>query len=352
MPAPASAPLVAPAPAAVTLVFGASDRERDAYAAGLAHSYAMEIATTPPRELPRFVDRLAEEAVDDRQPGVPRAVVSVPRDVDATDLLPARPAARACVALVVVVDAPRIVTDLGDETYVDRLDHGRPVVVAQAAVTVQHLELAELIVVRRSLMLRAAPLARLLALLAHLNPTAEIVIAPDAAPASGFHSSTSSPRTTVRSAARLEPGERAGWVHVLNGESQPRFTHAAVQALRYEHARPLHPGRLCDLLAGDLATDRYGTLVRSAGFCRLATRSDRLALWSHVGRMISFEPLAADDECGELGAVGQEIAILGVGLDRAGLTAALDACALTDEEFLAGPDAWRRLPDELPAWIS
>ncbi|MYU19195.1 cobalamin biosynthesis protein CobW, partial [Streptomyces sp. SID8361] len=46
----------------------------------------------------------------------------------------------------------------------------------------------------------------------------------------------------------------------------------------------------------------------------------------------------------------QHLTFTSPGLDRDGLLALLDSCLLTDAEYAAGPDAWRRLPhafDEL-----
>jgi hypothetical protein len=46
----------------------------------------------------------------------------------------------------------------------------------------------------------------------------------------------------------------------------------------------------------------------------------------------------------------QELALLGVDLDRAALEACLDACLLTDAEMAAGPEAWAAYADPFPAW--
>lgn len=40
----------------------------------------------------------------------------------------------------------------------------------------------------------------------------------------------------------------------------------------------------------------------------------------------------------------------GLGLDRTGLAAALDAAALADAELIAGPAAWHGFEDPFPAW--
>jgi G3E family GTPase len=47
----------------------------------------------------------------------------------------------------------------------------------------------------------------------------------------------------------------------------------------------------------------------------------------------------------------QELVFIGTdAMDRAGLTAQLDACLLTDEEFARGPRRWSALEDPFPKW--
>jgi G3E family GTPase len=97
----------------------------------------------------------------------------------------------------------------------------------------------------------------------------------------------------------------------------------------------------------------FGNVVRSAGFCRLATRPHITAQWEHVGRMISLEPLTSDErlvEGEELLAVGQDIAFIGIDVDQDALAAALDDVALTDDELAEGPAAWAGFEDPFPVW--
>ena len=47
----------------------------------------------------------------------------------------------------------------------------------------------------------------------------------------------------------------------------------------------------------------------------------------------------------------QQIVWIGISVDRARITAMLDACLLTDEEMALGPEAWaEEFADELPEW--
>ncbi|GGF43681.1 hypothetical protein GCM10010922_19030 [Microbacterium sorbitolivorans] len=117
--------------------------------------------------------------------------------------------------------------------------------------------------------------------------------------------------------------------------------------------RPLHPARLGVLLDERIEPGEFGTLIRSMGFCRLATRPHAVTEWNHVGGMISFDPLGRDDALGddeEILAVGQELGLIGIDLDVRALTRALDDPALTDEELAAGPAEWAKFADPFPAW--
>jgi hypothetical protein len=46
----------------------------------------------------------------------------------------------------------------------------------------------------------------------------------------------------------------------------------------------------------------------------------------------------------------QELAIIGIDLDRARVEALLDAALLTESEMREGPGAWRRFADPFPRW--
>lgn len=139
---------------------------------------------------------------------------------------------------------------------------------------------------------------------------------------------------------------------VLNDDFAAHMTDARVSAFRYEQVRPLHPGRLMAVL-DRIGQGEFGVVVRSAGFCRLATRPQITAQWEHTGQMFTLTPLSddtrlADDD--ELLSVGQDLAFIGLHLAEDRLAAALDDAALTDAELAAGPTVWARFADPFPAW--
>jgi hypothetical protein len=112
-------------------------------------------------------------------------------------------------------------------------------------------------------------------------------------------------------------------------------------------------------------------VLRAKGFFWLASRPQFIASWSQAGQMLEVQPAGIwyaaiprevwdlDDEARdeleglwheELGDRRQEIAIIGQGLDREGLTALLDACLLTPEEMAAGIATWATYRDPFPQW--
>lgn len=241
--------------------------------------------------------------------------------------------------VVCVVDAVHALDDLMRDDPADPLDLARGPLAhpgsrgLQAALA---LEYATVVVLVNWESVPTADLAETMALTAHLAPCARLRLSRD--PALDLLGS--------RTLASAPTHARPGWVRVLNGEHDPTMTHPNVSTLRYEQVRPFHPRRLRDALE-DIDAGTYGRIVRSAGFARLATRPG-IAQWDQVGSALWLNPIPADE--GDPLAIGQDIALTGRGVDGVGLRHALDAAALDDAEFAAGPAAWRELDDPFPAW--
>ncbi|WP_308122740.1 GTP-binding protein [Microbacterium marinilacus] len=275
------------------------------------------------------------------------AVVELPDEVPATELIGTFgdfDDRTRLLALVCVVDAAHMLDDLHRDDYLPLRDADSGVaapLAARAQLTVTQIEYASAIVLVNWKALTPPDLAVVMALLNHLSPHARLRLHRDAI-------------------AHLEPGEaygveqdRPGWVCFLNDDFDPHMTDPRVSAFRYEQVRPLHPGRFKQLLDDRIEPGEFGDVLRSAGFCRLATRASIVAQWEHVGRVISLNPLAIDDRLEdeeELLALGQDLAFVGLDLDHDGLVTALDEAALTDAEIAAGPTAWGMLPGPFPAW--
>lgn len=347
-------------PVDVVAVVGGCPPERSQFAREVARSTgrmlipAQRLAAAPDP----VVEAVALASWCSREQG---ALVEFPDHADVTELIgacahPGSPA--VLTGVVCVVDAAHVMADLNREDCVLRptVPHAPWRQVARALLHVMNVEFASAVVLVNWESLDTPQLSTTMALLNHLAPHARLQLHRGAADERSMDG-----RAAVEWAAEaLTDGtpydvtqERAGWVTLLNGEHDPFMADPHVSAVRYENVRPLHPGRLERLLEHRLESGEFGTVLRSAGFCRLATRPDVTARWNHVGRMIAFSPLAADQDLGEedeLLALGQDLGIIGLDLDVPALTAALDDAVLTDAEFAAGPEAWSLFPDRFPAW--
>ncbi|MDU0366243.1 GTP-binding protein [Microbacterium sp. KSW4-17] len=313
-------------------IMGVCAPERRSYAERTA------VALERPLHLLRFAGLRAAHALPTPRPRASddHAVVDLASDVDLIHALVAR--GGADVDAVCVVDARHMIGDLLDDAALvasARPGDTRGDVGARARQAALALELATRIVWINWEHVPTPALAVQMALASHLNPRAVLRLSRD-------------PVSDLRSPARHEGEllERAGWVRALNGEHAPFMRDNRVATLVYEQVRPFHPERLSAAL-DRLDDGAAGRLVRSAGFCRLASRPGILARWEHVGSAMWIEPLGADD--GRMG-LGQEIAFTGLDLSAPRLAHILDEAALTDAELAAGPAAWAAFADPLPAW--
>ncbi|MFF3505274.1 GTP-binding protein [Streptomyces sp. NPDC003247] len=134
-----------------------------------------------------------------------------------------------------------------------------------------------------------------------------------------------------------------------------------VTTLVWHRRRPFHPERLYAALEGLTCA-----AARSRGRFWLADRPDTLLHWDAAGGALCVEPAgpwlaslpdaawdlvppvrraaAALDWHPEHGDRCQHLVFTSPALDRDGLTGLLESCLLTDAEYAAGRDAWKRLP--------
>ncbi|GGX98858.1 CobW family GTP-binding protein [Streptomyces fructofermentans] len=136
---------------------------------------------------------------------------------------------------------------------------------------------------------------------------------------------------------------------------------AGVTTLVWHRRRPFHPERLYQALE-----DLCCSAARSRGRFWLADRPDTLLSWDAAGGALCVEnagpwlasladaawdmvpPMhraaAALDWHPEHGDCCQHLVFTSPGLDRDGLSQLLESCLLTDDEYAAGPEAWKHLP--------
>lgn len=136
--------------------------------------------------------------------------------------------------------------------------------------------------------------------------------------------------------------ESEGWDEELAGGHVPETEEYGIRSVTYTAARPFHPARLAEAL------EQMRGMLRSKGFCWIASRGEFAAVWSQAGPNLTFEPAAWWSQLD--GAPGQEIVFIGVRLDGERVRALLDAALLGDDEFAAGPAEWADYEDPFPAW--
>jgi G3E family GTPase len=133
-----------------------------------------------------------------------------------------------------------------------------------------------------------------------------------------------------------------GWDEELAGGHTPETEEYGIRSVTYRASRPFHPLRL------EQALDQFTGLLRSKGFCWIASRPEYAAIWSQAGPNLVIEPAqlwsSADEE------PSQEIVFIGVKLDLAEPARILDPALLTDDELRAGPRTWIGYEDRLPIW--
>lgn len=204
-----------------------------------------------------------------------------------------------------------------------------------ADLLVDQVEFADVLLVNKTDLVGAAAAGAVEATVRRLNPRAHVLRT----------SNGVVDLAEVLDTGRYNPlvaAEAEGWAEELAGGHTPETEEYGIRSLTYTADRPFHPLRLSEAL------DQLRGLLRSKGFCWIASRSTLAAVWSQAGPNLVFEPAAWWSSL-EV-SPGQEIVLIGIELDCDGVRALLDAALLTDAEFAEGPGAWAEYPDPFPAW--
>ena len=140
----------------------------------------------------------------------------------------------------------------------------------------------------------------------------------------------------------IAAAEAPGWDEEIASGHTPETEEYGIGSMTFRADRPFHPQRLSDAL------DQVRGLLRSKGFCWIATRPTIAAIWSQAGPNLVFEP-AQYWSTTEI-KPSQEIVFIGVRINREHLTPLLESALLTDTEMAQGERAWLEYPDPLPPW--
>ncbi|MBM99772.1 MAG: hypothetical protein CMJ77_11635 [Planctomycetaceae bacterium] len=163
-----------------------------------------------------------------------------------------------------------------------------------------------------------------------------------------------------------------GWQLILRGQltlcgdADSNVEEYGVNSFVYRARRPFHPQRFFDRL-----NQEWNGVLRSKGFFWLASRLDKIGVWSQAGRLARLEfggfwwanlphehwpkSPAFEEELkrkwhSEVGDCRQELVFIGIDLDEIDIYDSLQECLLTDAEYAAGADTWRSFSDPFPKW--
>lgn len=157
-----------------------------------------------------------------------------------------------------------------------------------------------------------------------------------------------------------------GWQLTQRGEGASEADEYGVTSFVYRSRRPFHPERFYDRLS-----QNWNGVLRSKGFFWLATRVDKIGVWSQAGRVArldfggfwwaavpqnhwpdseAFHSELESKWNPEVGDCRQELVFIGIGMDEIAIYDSLQECLLTDEELAAGIESWQRFADPFPKW--
>ncbi|KAF2076080.1 hypothetical protein CYY_002594 [Polysphondylium violaceum] len=159
--------------------------------------------------------------------------------------------------------------------------------------------------------------------------------------------------------------EHPGWLQEARGAHIPETIEYGISNFTYRARRPMHPGRLDDLIAKGATV--FAKVLRSKGFMWVATTPELIGLWNLAGTALSLTNagywLASlkkfeypDKETVKMikkswqepyGDCRQEIVFIGCEMDQSLIEKELNDCLLTDEELKLGKDVWATWEDPI-----
>ena len=265
--------------------------------------------------------------------------------------------------MVTVVDAVNFMKDYDEAKYLQDTGEslGDEDERSVADLLVDQVEFADVILISKTDLVSSADIERLTAILKTLNTDAKIV------PISQGQVDIDEVLNT--GLFDFERAQQApGWLKEMRGEHVPETEEYGIGSFTYEARRPFHPEKFHEFLHG---TDKYGKLIRSKGYFWLASRPEFAGQWSQAGGIARYgfagmfwkaipeknwptdkEYLASIKKSWvePFGDMRQELVFIGQGLDKSGMTSALDECLLSEEDVLRGKAYWTTLQDPFPVW--
>jgi len=337
----------------VTLVCGLRGSGKSAFARALVGASTSD--SVPARwdptsvdnvSAPEFALELADHLCDLADDGVSgRVVVELNPSVDAVE------AVLVLEAVFAARDPELVVTRLDDVVTMVDVSHVRTHFFSEGVQNpedydtgeslARQVEIATMVVINGGDNVPAQEYAQVVALVEKLNPLARLQ-------SGGEPMST---RDSVRGQTHLRPpaGQGMGWMLELSGRAGLPRTVSGISTVVFRDPRPFHPGRLAEVVDSCLGPDVVGTILRSRGLTRLASRPHTVGGWASTGRVLSLEPTSMSSWDPD-SPLGQELVFVGLDLRPDALCAVLGAALLDGDELIAGPMEWATYFDAFPEW--
>jgi G3E family GTPase len=191
--------------------------------------------------------------------------------------------------MVTVVDAHRFRHDLGSlddlrERQIALSDEDERTI---PDLLIDQVEFANVIIINKADLLSESELGALQALLRHLNPEAELIVA--------TRGVVSPSRILGTGMFDFEQAEAApGWQKELAGEHIPETEEYGIGSFVYRARKPFHPERLWRAIDAGLPG-----VLRAKGFFWVATRPDLVGTWSQAGQLLEVNPEIGRASCRE-----------------------------------------------------
>ncbi len=158
-----------------------------------------------------------------------------------------------------------------------------------------------------------------------------------------------------------------GWLKEMRGEHIPETEEYNISSLTFKSKYPFHPQRFLDFVQSDL-----DGVYRVKGYFWLASRMDFVGQIGVAGKMAEISPAGKwwaavpksewdlEDKTmiesikktwsEPYGDRRQELVFIGTHIDKEDLNSRLEACLLTEEEYLKGPEIWKTYNDPIHPW--
>jgi G3E family GTPase len=265
--------------------------------------------------------------------------------------------------MVTVVDAYNFIRDFADADYLRERgeslgeDDERTVV----DLLVDQIEFADVLLLSKCDLVDEATLGKIEGVLRALNTEAKILRI--------THGQVPLHEIVGTNQFDMERAQRSpGWIKKLMGEHVPETEEYGISSFVFRSRRPFHPERFWRLIHTS-----WPGVLRSKGFFWLATRMEWIGEWHQAGGACRYGPAGTwwctapkeywprdPDALKRIqqqmvepwGDRRQELVLIGIDMDKPGLTYMLEQALLTDEEMAKGPEVWATWRDPFESGLA